>query len=50
MIFFKWEEIIGVPMADTPEQKLAIATAFGLRYVNGIDLRALETSEKNSTF
>jgi carboxylesterase type B len=47
---FKWEEVIGVPMADKPEQKRAIATAFGLRYVNGTDLRALETIRKELDF
>lgn len=36
---FQWEQIIGIPMADTHEQKLAIATAFGLRDYRGIDLK-----------
>jgi hypothetical protein len=47
---FQWEEIIGVPMADTPEQKLAVATAFGLPYANGIDLRELAGIRKELDF
>lgn len=35
---FQWEQIIGIPMADTPEQRLAIATAFGLINENNVDL------------
>ena len=35
---FQWEKIIGVPMAETPEQKNAIAIAFGFPDAKGIDL------------
>ncbi len=37
---FQWEKIIGVPMSDTPEQLLAIATAFGIKNMDGVDLFA----------
>jgi carboxylesterase type B len=47
---FKWEELIGIPMADTPEQKLAITTAFGLVNANGTDLRAQEKIRKELDF
>lgn len=35
---FQWEKTIGVPMAETREQLMAIAAAFGLQYKNGMDL------------
>jgi carboxylesterase type B len=35
---FQWEKIMGVPMADTPEQLQAIATAFGIKNLNRINL------------
>ena len=35
---FQWEKIVGVPMAETPKKRQAIATAFGLRTMNGKDL------------
>jgi hypothetical protein len=37
---FQWEKIVGVPMSDTPEQLQAIATAFGIRNIDGINLWA----------
>ncbi len=36
---FQWEKIIGIPMADTPEQRMAVATAFGLTDTEGVDLQ-----------
>ena len=35
---FKWEKIIGIPMAETTGQLKSIAMAFGLEYYEGIDL------------
>ncbi|RIH64119.1 alpha/beta hydrolase [Mariniphaga sediminis] len=35
---FQWEKIVGVPMSETPKKRQAIATAFGLKTVNGTDL------------
>jgi carboxylesterase type B len=35
---FQWEKIIGIPMSDTPEQLQAIALAFGIKNLNGVDL------------
>ncbi len=35
---FQWEKTIGIPMAETREQLMAIAAAFGLQYKNGMDL------------
>jgi len=35
---FQWEKTIEVPMAETREQLVAIAAAFGLQYKNGMDL------------
>ena len=35
---FQWEKIVGVPMSDTPEQLRAIATAFGIKNLNGVNL------------
>ena len=35
---FQWEKIIGIPMSDTPEQLQAIALAFGIKNLNGINL------------
>lgn len=37
---FQWKEIIGVPVAETPEQLHSIAVAFGLKAATGIDLSA----------
>lgn len=47
---FQWEKLIGIPMADTPEQKKAIATAFGLNYENGLDLKAQVEIRKELDF
>ncbi len=47
---FQWEKIIGIPMADTPEQKWAIATAFGLTNYSGIDLQQQEEIRKELDF
>lgn len=38
---FQWEKIVGVSMSETPEQLQAIATAFGLKNLNGVDLFGL---------
>jgi hypothetical protein len=38
---FQWEKLIGVRMCETPEQRIAIATAFGMTHVNGEDLSAM---------
>lgn len=35
---FQWEKTIEVPMAETREQLVTIAAAFGLQYKNGMDL------------
>lgn len=35
---YRWESIIGVPMAETPKQLMDIAVAFGLKSVNGKNL------------
>lgn len=35
---FQWEELIGIPMAESPEQLQSIALAFGFTKLNGIDL------------
>lgn len=35
---FQWEQIIGIPMAETKGQLMAIASAFGLEYKEGMDL------------
>lgn len=47
---FQWEQTIGIPMADTPEQRMAIATAFGLNNTNGLDLRRQEHIRKELDF
>lgn len=39
---FQWETIIGVPMSETPEQRHAIATAFGLPFNGSTDFIKLE--------
>lgn len=38
---FQWKEIIGVPVAETPEQLQSIAIAFGRKPENDTDLSAL---------
>jgi hypothetical protein len=35
---FQWEKIVGIPMAATHAQRMAIAAAFGLKNINGQDL------------
>jgi carboxylesterase type B len=35
---FQWEKLLGISMSETPEQRQAIATAFGFQSVNGMDL------------
>lgn len=35
---FQWEKTIGIPMAETREQLVSIAAAFGIKYQNGHDL------------
>ena len=47
---FQWEQIIGIPMADTAEQRMAIATAFGLADAQGIDLQAQDKIRKELDF
>ncbi|MDD4107182.1 MAG: alpha/beta hydrolase [Prolixibacteraceae bacterium] len=47
---FKWRQIIGVPVAETPEQLRNIALAFGVHYVNGIDLSKHEKIRKELDF
>ncbi len=47
---FQWEQIIGIPMADTADQRKAIATAFGLNKVNGIDLKEYKSIRRELDF
>lgn len=47
---FQWEQIIGLPMADTPEQRKAIATAFGFTDATDIDLYGQEEIRKELDF
>ena len=35
---FQWEQTIGIPMAETRQQLEAIAAAFGVKYLDGVDL------------
>lgn len=47
---FQWEKIVGVSMSETPEQLQAIATAFGLKKLNGVDLFGLEEIRQELDF
>lgn len=47
---FKWEKIVGVSMSETPEQLQAIATAFGLKKLNGVDLFGQQKIRKELDF
>jgi hypothetical protein len=47
---FQWEKIMGVPMSDTPEQLQAIATAFGIKNLNRINLFDSRKSGRNWIF
>lgn len=47
---FQWEQIIGIPMDGTTEQKMAIATAFGIRELMNIDLKGQTDIRKELDF
>ncbi|SHF03333.1 alpha/beta hydrolase fold [Mariniphaga anaerophila] len=47
---FQWEKIIGIPISDTPEQLWNIATAFGLKDFNGVDLYNQKEIRKDLDF
>lgn len=47
---FQWKKIVGVSMSETPEQLQAIATAFGLKKLNGVDLFGLEEIRQELDF
>lgn len=47
---FQWEGIVGVPMDETVEQQKAIATAFGLEFQDGMDLKGLVQIRKELDF
>lgn len=47
---FQWEKIVGIPMANTREQRLAIATAFGLSDDADVNLMELTSIRKELDF
>jgi carboxylesterase type B len=47
---FQWEQLLGISMSETAEQRQAIATAFGLQTVNGMDLSELVKIRKELDF
>jgi hypothetical protein len=47
---FQWKKIIGVDVAETPEQLQAVAAAFGFMSENGIDLEKQFETRKNLDF
>jgi hypothetical protein len=47
---FQWEKIIGIPISKTPEQRRAIALAFGMNHLNGTDLFGQQKIRKELDF
>ena len=47
---FQWKEIIGVPVAETPEQLKSIGIALGVEKVNGMELSSEKEKRKELDF
>ena len=47
---FQWEQIVGIPMADTREQRMAIAAAFGISNSDDVDLLGQTSIRKELDF